>query len=197
MPEGSELCEVWECRPADTYFTLHNVILIEDPGGGDPLILDPELPGADRPAWEAGSAVAALLAVAGFEGRHYGMMRVVERAPNELTLCRVRGFRAARADKGKIEAAVRRAMTSELGGWWPLVLDTTGFNACPVAFEAAWEAAGKPPVLICQPRVDPPEGKGASIDQATARIDGVRLEYKRHALELPAAQAPGAAAKRA
>lgn len=190
MSQETERCEVWECRPADTYYAAHNLIVIEDhagePGSGaSPLILDPELPGADRQAWESTSAVAVLLAVAGFGEKHYSRMRVVERAPDELTLFKVRGFWAPRADRDAIAAAVRRAMTGDTGGWWPLVLDAVGFNACPSAFEAAWEAAGKPPVLLPQPRLDLPDGKGSSIDLATSRIDIVQLEYKRHALQLP------------
>jgi hypothetical protein len=129
-----------------------------------------------------------MLAVAGLNGKHYGLMRVVEREPNEISLFKIRGFHAPRAERDKIAEAVRRAMTGDTGGWWPLVLDTTGFNACPSAFEAAWEAADKPPVLLRHPRLDQPEGKGGAIDLATSRIDMVQLEYKRHALELPGAK---------
>jgi hypothetical protein len=53
-----------------------------------------------------------------------------------------------------VEVTLRSSLGGALGGYREVVLGAVGFHQNPMAFAMAWEAADRPPVLVCGPELE-------------------------------------------
>jgi len=144
-PEQEEpTAELWEVRDSGTLRALHTYFVLAGPEG--------ELTILDSEGWQPSPALSEVLGAAGFVGDRFRRVpHVVERHPRTVSYQPIRGFRFPASQLQKIEGALRTALGGAMGGFLEIVLGAVGFHTNPLVFATVWEAARRPPVLVCGP----------------------------------------------
>lgn len=102
--------------------------------------------------WSETSPVDGVLAAAGFTASAGGSLAARE-VPCDVAIVQQRGFAAPASLWPKVEQALVRALTGQLGGFFPVLAAQAFFHRSAVAFEYAWSAAGRPPVQVRHPEL--------------------------------------------
>ncbi len=133
--------EVSLVSEGDAYRAMHSMILVRS--GGKETLFD--LDESERPS----SLVEAVLGVAGFVGRTATHAKVQTNDGDAgIPYVEICSFKVDASESAKVELAIHRAMTGELGGFAPVHAAATSFHQAPMVFEHVWAAAGRPTVTL-------------------------------------------------
>ena len=144
--------EVWQVADADDFRAMHDMIAICD--GGECTVYE-------CTDWKEQSAVASVLAAAGFQGTLPEVVSVQTSSGADDDLVKVRGFRITRGQRPEVELAIHQGLSGQIGGFAAVLMGQVGFHRSAYAFEYAWAAAGRPQVLVRQPALAGSGGGGA------------------------------------
>lgn len=165
VEQGGGQC--WLVNEAEPCRSMHELILIER--GDRASLLESASGGPVGP-------VQHLLSCAGFTGGGASKARVNELEVDAVTFEKVMGFDVEADALGMVDVAARRALTGALGGFAPVAHGQSGFHRSEYAFLAAWNAAGKPPVIVLQPRFSSGgDGRGVPSSILSAAIGNRRV----------------------
>lgn len=143
MSNEEALISVWLATEAADHRAMHDVIAVYTKEYT--YVFEPT-------GWEAQGPVQAVLAAAGFaSGSGTGL--TVRELSCDVPIVPVRGFSAPASMLPKIQAALMKALTGQLGGFFPVLAGQAFFHRSAMAFEYAWAAAGRPPITVQPPAI--------------------------------------------
>jgi hypothetical protein len=160
FPGGDAPPSVWLAQPAEDLRRGHHVVVLARGGSLQAYEID---------GWKEEKPIARLLSLAG-----HAPAKPLGTAPrlvnvDEQMLVPVMGFSVPQGKLGAVTLKLAQAMRGELGGFSALGLGQLGFHQAHTAFQAAWEAAGKPPMQVRRPQwVDPGASSGVPLPLAQA-----------------------------
>lgn len=134
--------EVWLVRETDPLRANQHLVAIYR--GGQATFFEHE--GVAPP-----KAVDAALALAGFQGGGAPQMSVKVVRSADVHVEKLRGFEVGEPKIGVVEMAIRMVLGGFAGGFSPLHLAQVGYGCsvtAQIAFDRAWDAAGRPALLV-------------------------------------------------
>jgi len=134
--------EVWLVRETDHLRAGQQLIAIF--AGGAATLFEH---GGVQPA----RPVDAVLALAGFKGGEAATLAVRTVKAADVHVEKVRGFPVSEGALGGVEMEIRKVLGGLAGGYLPLHMQQVGFGCgvnAQIAFDRAWDAAGRPALLV-------------------------------------------------
>lgn len=155
-------------RERETYRRLHEGILVETQGAGEPTRMLFEVQ-----AVEQRSLVDHVLAVTGFSGGDpRSGVRASRVEPGAVDWVKIAGFPVSEPLVAAVVGEIETAMVRGIGGFSEVIL-AQGFHLSPYVFKHLWEVARCPPVTLFSPemllgRFDPrsPTAIGHHLDRS-------------------------------
>jgi hypothetical protein len=139
---AAETPQIWLVRETDHFRAGQHLLAIVRPEGTVLL---------EHAGWKALKPVDAVLALAGFQPGEASTLSARTVRDKDVRFEKLRGFAAPEAAIARAEMAARELLGGVSGGFMPLHTQQTGFGcsvAVTLAFERAWDVAGRPPILV-------------------------------------------------
>ena len=140
--QAVETPEIWLVRETDHFRAGQHLLAIVRPEGTALL---------EHVGWKAVGPVDAVLALAGFKAGEASSLSARAVRPEGVRYEKLRGFSVPEGALGRAEMAAREVLGGMSGGFLPLHTQQTGHScavAVTLAFERAWDVAGRPPMKV-------------------------------------------------